>query len=166
MSDHYQTPGRVYHDGSGNVRSELITNGVPTYIARMATTEDAERLAICRNACDGISSADLYAGVLANKCAGESKLTQKCAELLAGLTAVTNQLERALSALGWDVDALQRAREMIAKSSTGASDGTVWVDAFCTMQSCRGHKDGEHGFSVRVPKGEEDRAICNECFSR
>lgn len=47
-----------------------------------------------------------------------------------------------------------------------------WVTVPCTNPSCRGrrydHKGAilEKGFDTQVKKGEESRAICNECFCR
>ena len=41
-----------------------------------------------------------------------------------------------------------------------------WIQVPCTSPSCRGKKYGGQGFLVTVRKGEEVKAICNECFCK
>ena len=44
--------------------------------------------------------------------------------------------------------------------------GREWVYTRCKDPSCRGKRNGGEGLGVTVLKGDEHKAICNECYCK
>lgn len=64
------------------------------------------------------------------------------------------------------VEACKKCGSILVPSAENRNDEVEWVETRCTSLACRGRRKGGEGFAVKVPKGQESGALCNECFSR